>query len=54
MKNSSYTWDWYCHLVGDRASLEPFLFCLDLMDQRFHPAKNKSNKFIMFKHACFA
>jgi len=19
----AYTWDWYCHLVDDRASLEP-------------------------------
>ncbi len=23
---TAYTWDWYCHLVGDRASLKNFLF----------------------------
>jgi hypothetical protein len=34
------------------SQFEPFLFCLDLMDQRFHhPTKNKSSKFIFLKHA---
>ncbi len=28
------------------SQLEPCLFCLDLMDQRFHLAKNKPSKFI--------
>jgi len=23
LKHTAYTWDWYCHLVGDRASLIP-------------------------------
>jgi hypothetical protein len=31
--------------------LEPFLSCLDLMDQRFHPAINKSVKLILLNHA---
>ncbi len=36
------------------SQLEPILFCLDLIDQRFHPAKNKSSKFTLLKHAYFA
>jgi hypothetical protein len=27
------------------------MFCLFLMDQRFHLAKNKSSKFTLLKHA---
>jgi hypothetical protein len=23
---TAYTWNWYCHLVGDRASLKDFFF----------------------------
>jgi len=34
--------------------LELFFFCLDIMDQRFLPPKNKSTKFILLKHAYFA
>jgi hypothetical protein len=33
--------------------LEPILFRLYLMDQRFHLAKNKSSKFTLLKHAYF-
>ncbi len=33
--------------------LEPILFCLNVMDQRFHLAKNKSSKFTFLKHAYF-
>jgi hypothetical protein len=25
-KTATYTWDWYCHLVGDRASLNLMIF----------------------------
>jgi hypothetical protein len=29
VKNATaYTWDWYCHLVVDRASLELFLMLM--------------------------
>jgi hypothetical protein len=34
--------------------LEPFLICIYLMDQRFHPAKYKSSKFTLLKHAYLA
>ena len=30
---ATYTWDWYCHLVGDRASLAPFRYHLCWKDQ---------------------
>jgi hypothetical protein len=33
--------------------LEPILFCLYLMDQRFHHSKNKSIKFTLLKNAYF-
>ncbi len=33
------------------SQLEPYLFCLDLMDQTFDPAKNESSKFILLKHS---
>ncbi len=33
--------------------LEPILFCLYLMDQRFHLGKNKSSKLTLLKHAYF-
>jgi hypothetical protein len=25
LNTTAYTWDWYCHLVGERASLTSFL-----------------------------
>jgi hypothetical protein len=34
--------------------LEPFLFCLNFMDQRFHPVKNKSSKLFLLRRAHFA
>ncbi len=33
------------------SQFEQFLTHLDLMDQRFHPANNKTNKCILLKHA---
>jgi hypothetical protein len=33
------------------SQLEPFMFCLYLMDQRFHSTTNKSSKFTLLKHA---
>jgi len=48
--NSKSTHYWLFLLICSQ--LEPFLYCLDLMDKIFHPAKNKSWKFILLKHAC--
>ncbi len=39
------------HIVDFFLAMKPFLSPLDLMNQRFHPAKNKSNKSILSKHA---
>jgi hypothetical protein len=36
------------------SQLEPFLFSLDLLDQRFHLATNMPGKLILLKHAYFA
>jgi hypothetical protein len=38
VKNATaYTWDWYCHLVVDRASLSPFCFVLLLPSVAIKP-----------------
>ncbi len=38
-------------ITYDASSLEPFPSCLYLMDKKIIPAKNKSSKFILLKHA---
>jgi hypothetical protein len=40
--------DCLCYIFSH---FEQFLTHLDLMDQRFHPANNKTNKCILLKHA---
>jgi hypothetical protein len=43
LNTTAYTWDWYCHLVGDRASLMEELVLM--LYQSRQASENVRNKF---------